>query len=291
MVTAAQVKELRDRTGAGMMDSKKALVENDGNLEQALDWLRQKGIAKAAKKSSRVAAEGSVLAKAENGKAAVVEVNSETDFAAKNDKFKEFSNAMLTLVMESGETDVEKLKAMACPGSSMTVAEKQTELVATIGENISLRRAAFVEGDTVGAYVHMGGKIGVVTSMSGATGKDDIAKQVSMHVAASNPQFLNRDQIDQDVLAREKAIYEEQARASGKPEQVMEKMVSGRLSKFAEEICLVDQAFVMNPDQKVGQVVKDASLEIASFTRFGLGEGIEKAEEDFAAEVAATMNA
>ncbi|MDD9913005.1 MAG: translation elongation factor Ts [Alphaproteobacteria bacterium] len=293
-VTAAQVKELRDKSGAGMMDAKKALVENNGDMEAAMDWLRTKGIAKAAKKASRVAAEGKVLATSNGTAGAMVEVNSETDFAAKNEKFQEFADTMLNLVLESGESNVDTLLGMTYPNSDITVKDKQTELVATIGENISLRRAAYAsnESGTVGAYVHMGGKIGVLTTISGATAQDEVAKQIAMHVAASAPQFLTRDDINPDVLAREKAIYEEQAAASGKPENVVQKIVDGRMNKFAEEICLVDQAFVMDTDRKVGQVVSEAAsgASLSAFTRFALGEGIEKKEEDFAAEVAAAVN-
>ncbi len=284
-VTAAQVKELRDMTGAGMMDAKKALVETGGNIQDAIDWLRKKGMAKAEKKAGRVAAEGAVVAKTAGNKAAMVEVNSETDFAAKNDKFQAFSQAVLDIVLNTGITDLDELKAQSM--GNQTVGEAQTELVATIGENIGVRRASFVEeaAGTVGAYIHMGGKIGVLAGFSGA-GQDDVAKQVAMHIAASNPQFLNRDAIDQDVLAREEKVYTERAEASGKPAQVIEKIVQGQLNKFCEEICLVDQAFVMDTDRKVGEVVDG---EITTFTRFGLGEGVEKKEEDFAAEVAATM--
>ena len=291
-VTAAQVKELRDKSGAGMMDAKKALVENNGDIEAAMDWLRTKGIAKAAKKAGRVAAEGSVVSAVAGNKAALVEVNSETDFAAKNEQFIEFSNTLAQLVLETGETDVDAIKALTYPGSDMTVADKQTEMVATIGENIGLRRAAYaeVDGGTVGAYIHMGGKIGALTVLAGATGADEAAKQISMHVAAANPQFLDRTAIDPEILAREKAVYVEQANASGKPENVVEKIVEGRMNKFAEEICLVDQAFIMDTDRKVGQVATDAGVSIQSFTRFGLGEGIEKKEEDFAAEVAKAAN-
>jgi len=286
-VTAAQVKELRDMTGAGMMDAKKALVETGGNIQDAIDWLRKKGMAKAEKKAGRVAAEGAVVAKTEGNKAAMVEVNSETDFAAKNDKFQAFSQAVLDIVLNTGITELEELKAH--PMGDKTVGEAQTELVATIGENIGVRRASFVEeaAGTVGAYIHMGGKIGVLVGFSDA-GQDDVAKQVAMHIAASNPQFLNRDAIDQDVLAREEKLYTERAEASGKPAQVIEKIVQGQLNKFCEEICLVDQAFVMDTDRKVGEVVSGT---ITNFTRFGLGEGIEKKEEDFAAEVAAVVGA
>lgn len=288
-ISAAQVKQLRDKTGAGMMDAKKALVETNGDMEAALDWLRTKGIAKAAKKAGRTAAEGAVVVKTEGTKASMVEVNSETDFAAKNDKFKDFAAKMADLVLQTGVAEQEELMKQTLDGA--TVAEKQTEMVATIGENISVRRAAVMQADgVVGAYVHMGGKIGVLVGLSGSSDAE-VAKQIAMHIAASNPQFLDRTAIDPDVLAREKTIYTEQANASGKPANVVEKIVEGRLNKFAEEICLVDQAFVMDPDRKVGEVAKAAGATITGFVRFGLGEGIEKEESDFAAEVAAAVNA
>lgn len=293
-VTASQVKALRDKTGAGMMDAKKALTENNGDMEQALDWLRQKGIAKAAKKADRVAAEGMVWAVSNGTKGAMVEVNSETDFTAKNELFQTFAKTLAQLALDSEAFDAETLKAMTYPDSSMTVADKQTELVATIGENISLRRVAFasVTSGTVGAYIHMGGKIGVLAAIEAESDVGEVAKQVAMHVAASNPQFLNRDGIDQEVLAREQAVFEAQAKESGKPEAVMQKIVEGRMNKFAEEICLVDQAFVMDPDRRVGQVVAEAAsgATVAGFTRFALGEGVERKEEDFAAEVAKVVN-
>ncbi len=292
-ISAVQVKELRDKTGAGMMDAKKALVENNGDMEAATDWLRTKGIAKAAKKAGRVASEGMVWAISVGSKGAMVEVNAETDFCAKNEKFIEFVKTLTQLVLDEGVTDVEELKVKTYPDSNVTVADKQIDLVATIGENIGVRRVAYLQenGGTIGSYVHMGGKIGVLTSFANVEGKEDVAKQISMHVAASNPQCLDRNSINSNVWAREKAIYEEQAKASGKPENVMIKIVEGRLNKFAEEVCLIDQAFVMDTDRKVGQVVSDVSegAVVSNFVRFGLGDGIEKKEEDFAAEVAKTM--
>lgn len=293
-ITAAQVKELRDLTGAGMMDAKKALQENNGDKDAALDWLRQKGIAKAAKKADRVAAEGIVWAVSQGTKGAMVEVNSETDFAAKNNMLQEFVKTLSQLALDTGATDKDTLLNATYPGSDKAVAEKQTDLVATIGENISLRRVAYVEqaGGTVGSYVHMGGKIGALIAIAGAEGQDEVAKQVAMHVAASNPQFLNKESMDQGVLAREKAVYEAQAAESGKPANVVEKMVEGRMNKFAEENCLVEQPFIMDTDRKVGKVVSDAAAgaTLAAAIRFGLGEGVEKKEEDFAAEVAKAVN-
>lgn len=291
-ISAAQVKQLRDQTGAGMMDAKKALTETSGDMEAAIDWLRTKGIAKAAKKAGRTAAEGMVWATAQDGKGVMVEVNSETDFAAKNEQFQTFATTLGQLVLETGETDMDKLQAMTYPGTSETVADMQTKMIATIGENINFRRASYMEADTVGAYIHMGGKIGVLVGLSGTTGNEDLAKQVAMHVAATNPQFLTIDDMDPDVVAREKAVYTEQAKASGKPENVVEKMVEGRMRKFGEEVCLAEQAFVMDTDRKVSQVVADAAAGAAlvGFTRFALGEGIEKEEADFAAEVAKAVN-
>ncbi len=294
-ITASQVKELRDRTGAGMMDAKKALQENDGNMEAALDWLRTKGIAKAAKKSGRVASEGSVVAKSEGTTAAMVEVNSETDFAARNEAFQEFAQKVLDVVFTTGTTDIDALKNETYPGSDANIGDTLTNLVATIGENIQLRRAAqlTVDSGVASAYIHMGGKIGVLVGLSGDASDNlsQTAKQVAMHVAASNPAALDRDSLDADAVAREKAIFVEQAEQSGKPAQVIEKMVEGRMNKFFAENTLSEQAFIMDTDRKVIDVVTAAGgTAITGYSRFGLGEGIEKKEEDFAAEVAAAVN-
>lgn len=292
-ITAAMVKELREATGAGMMDAKKALVENDGNMEVAKDWLRKKGMAKAEKKASRVASEGMVFVTSEGNKGAMVEVNSETDFVAKNEEFKTFVNKLGALILESGETNIDAINAMTM--GDITVAETLTNLIAKIGENMNIRRADVltVESGNVAGYSHMGGKIGVLVAIESPEASDkmaETARGVAMHVAASNPAALTRDELDPELLAREKAIYEEQA--AGKPENIVEKIVSGRINKFCEESCLVDQAFVMDTDNKVGQVVSNvhADAKIKAFTRFGLGDGIEKEEGDFAAEVAAAVN-
>lgn len=291
-ITASMVKDLRDRTGAGMMDAKKALEENGGDIEKAIDWLRQKGVAKAAKKSGRVAAEGAVLAATNGTWGVVMEINTETDFAARNENFTAMAKGFLDAALAAKAGTLEAVKALKLPGGS-TVEETLTNMVATTGENMTLRRVASLEADTVGAYVHMGGKIGVLTAIGGAKGLDTIAKQVAMHVAASAPASLNRDSIDQDVLAREKAVFEAQAAESGKPAAVVEKMVQGRINKYLEEVCLVEQPFVMDPDRKVAQVVDQAAkgATVSAFVRFGLGEGIEKETTDFAAEVAAQVAA
>jgi elongation factor Ts len=287
-ITAADVKKLRDATGAGMMDCKKALSENNGDFDAAVDWLRTKGIAKAAKKGGRVAAEGMVVVLAEGNKGAIVEVNSETDFVAKNDQFVEFANNVAKVVLESKESDVEVIKAAAYPAGG-TVEEALTNLIATIGENMNLRRVQYVEVEngSVAGYSHMGGKIGVLTVLEGSADAAAVAKNIAMHVAAANPQALNRDGVDPELLAREEAVYKEQALASGKPEAVVEKMMVGKVNKFYKEICLVEQAFIMDTDKSVEAVAKEAGCVVKEYVRFGLGEGIEKKEEDFAAEVAA----
>ena len=294
-ITAAMVKELREKTGAGMMDAKKALVENNGDYEAASDWLRKKGMASAEKKASRTAAEGMVYALASGNKGVMVEVNSETDFVAKNEFFQEYVKNVATIALETNTTDVEVLKAAAYPTGG-TAQEALTTLIAKIGENMSIRRASMltVENGVVKGYMHMGGKIGVLVAIESPVVDekiDETARNIAMHVAAANPMFLDRTSVDPVVLEKEREIYTEQARASGKPEQIIEKIVDGRLNKFCEEICLVDQVFVMDTDRRVGQVVTDAnaSAKLAAYTRFGLGEGIEKEAGDFAAEVAAAV--
>jgi elongation factor Ts len=293
-ISATMVKDLRERTGAGMMDCKAALQETSGDFEAAIDWLRKKGISKAEKKSGRVAAEGMVVAVSSGTKGAVVEVNSETDFVSKNELFVAFANEVGQLVLDNGETNVDKLSAMTLPSSGKTVAEQLTTLIATIGENMSLRRASFVKvaSGAVSSYVHMNGKIGVLVAIEApeaSTKLAETAKNVAMHVAAANPKFLDRTSVDSSSLERERAIFVEQARASGKPEAIIEKIVDGRVAKFYEEVCLVDQAFIMDTDRKVADIVRDVhpQAKIAAFSRFALGEGIEKQTGDFAAEVAA----
>ena len=301
-ISAAQVKELRDMTGAGMMDCKAALAETGGDMEAAVDWLRAKGIAKADKKAGRTAAEGLIGVAGDGNKAVVVEVNSETDFVARNEAFQEIVRnvAQVALGIE-GEGDA--VAAAPYPGSEKSVADTIKDAIGTIGENLSFRRAAklSVPAGAVATYVHNSvaeglGKLGDLVAVE-TTGNADaaraFARQVAMHVAATNPLALNAEQIDPAVVAREKAIFAEQARESGKPENVIEKMIEGRLRKFYEEVVLLKQSFVLNPDLTVEAALKEAEKEIGApakisgFLRFALGEGIEKQESDFAAEVAA----
>ncbi|MEL7469251.1 MAG: translation elongation factor Ts [Pseudomonadota bacterium] len=293
-ITAAMVKELREKTGAGMMDAKKALTETDGDMEAAIDALRVKGLAKADKKSGRTAAEGLVAVAIDGGTAAVVEVNSETDFVARNAEFQEMVASIAAAALSVD--DVDGLKA--APLSGKTVGEIITDKVATIGENMSLRRMGKLSGDVVSTYVHNAvasdmGKIGVLVAVNGgdADKAAEVGKQVAMHVAATNPASLDVADLDPAVVEREKQVLTDQARESGKPEAVIEKMITGRLNKFYQEVCLLKQAFVINPDLSVEKAVAEAcpGASIAGFVRFAVGEGIEKEEEDFAAEVAKTM--
>lgn len=292
-VTAQMVKDLRDKTGAGFADAKKVLDEAGGDMEKATDLLRQRGLAKAAKKSGRTASEGIAWAVTNGKRGVVVEINSETDFAAKNEQFAGFVKAVAEAALDKGAKDLDAAKGitMGVLHNGKTVSEALTDLIATIGENMTFRRFGTVEvaKGTVGAYNHMGGKIAVLTAIEADKDVPEVAKQVSMHVAASNPQALDRDSIDQAVLEREKAIFTAQAKESGKPDAVVEKMVVGRVNKFLEESCLVEQPFVMDPDRKVAKVVDDAAkgARVTGFVRFGLGDGVEKEKSDFAAEVAA----
>ncbi len=284
-ITAALVKQLRDSTGAGMMDSKKALVEAGGDVEAATDWLRTKGLAKAAKKSGRTAAEGLVAVNVEGGKGIAVEVNSETDFVGKNADFQAMVRGIATAGL--GVSDVESLKAADMGGK--TVEETVTDAIATIGENMSVRRMVTLSGDQVVSYVHNAvadgmGKIGVLVALKGDN--EAFGRQVAMHIAAVNPASLGADDLDPAVLEREKHVLTEQARESGKPEQVIEKMIVGRMKKFLSEVTLLGQSFVINPDLTVQAAATEAGVEIMGFSRLEVGEGIEKVEEDFAAEVA-----
>ena len=287
-ITAALVKELRDSTGAGMMDAKKALTETNGDMEAAVDWLRTKGLAKAAKKSGRTAAEGLVGTHVSNGLGVMVEVNSETDFVSKNAEFQEMVSNFTKAALKVNNVD-ELVNSMI---GDHTINEILTNKISTIGENMAIRRLSRLEGDSVASYVHNSaadgmGKIGVLVSMQG----DDngIGKQIAMHIAAANPASLSEDDLDPGTIEREKQVLSEQARESGKPETVIEKMIIGRMNKFFEEVTLLKQKFVINPDVTVSQAAANAGVKIIGFARFEVGEGIEKAEEDFAAEVAKTM--
>lgn len=288
-ITAALVKELREATAAGMMDAKKALVACDGDMEAAVDWLRTKGLAKAAKKSGRTAAEGLVAVAVSDGKGVAVEVNSETDFVGKNAEFQAMVGSIAGAAL--AVNTVEELSVADLGGK--TVAETITDKVATIGENMGLRRMAALEGDLVVSYVHNAatdgmGKIGVLVALKG--GDEAFGKQVAMHIAAVNPAALSESDLDASVVEKEKQVQMDIARESGKPEAVIEKMIVGRMKKFIAESTLSGQAFVVNPDLTVEAAAKEVGAEITGFVRLEVGEGIEKVEEDFAAEVAKTMN-
>ena len=293
-ITAQMVKELREATGAGMMDAKKALTEVNGDMEAAIDWLRTKGLAKAAKKSGRVAAEGLVGISVRDGRGVAIEINSETDFVAKNADFQQMVRDITDLALQTGES-IEVLRATHLNGKP--VEEVITEAIARIGENMNLRRMHLLEGDTVVSYVHNTaaegmGRIGVLVALNGPKDKAEaIGKQIAMHVAATSPASLSEKDLDPSLIEREKAILTEQARESGKPEAVIEKMIVGRMAKFFEEVTLLGQKFVINPDITVAQAAKDAGVEITGFARVAVGEGIEKEKEDFAAEVAKTLGA
>ncbi|WP_299030469.1 translation elongation factor Ts [uncultured Sulfitobacter sp.] len=284
-ITASMVKELRDSTGAGMMDAKKALTETAGDMEAAVDWLRTKGLAKAAKKSGRTAAEGLVAVKVEGGRGVAVEVNSETDFVGKNADFQKMVAGIADVA--TGASDIDSLKAADMNGKS--VEQTVTDAVAVIGENMSVRRMAAIEGDLVVSYVHNAaapgmGKIGVLVAMSG--GDDAFGKQVAMHIAAVNPASLSEDDLDPSVVEKEKQVQIDIARESGKPEAVIEKMIVGRMKKYMSEVTLLNQQFVINPDLTVADAAKEAGATITGFVRLEVGEGIEVIKEDFAAEVA-----
>ncbi|WP_050930407.1 translation elongation factor Ts [Aestuariivita boseongensis] len=284
-ITAAMVKELRDSTGAGMMDAKKALTETDGDMEAAVDWLRTKGLAKAAKKSGRTAAEGLVAVHVDGGTGVAVEVNSETDFVAKNAEFQEMVGKIAAAA--AGVDDVEALKAADLGGK--TVTDVITDKIATIGENMSVRRMAKISGGSVVSYIHNAattgmGKIGVLVAMDG--GDEAFGKQVAMHIAAVNPAALSEADLDPAMVEKEKQVQMDIARESGKPEQVIEKMIIGRMNKFVAESTLLNQQFVVNPDVTVGDAAKEAGATITGFVRLEVGEGIEVEKEDFAAEVA-----
>ena len=301
-ITAAMVKELREKSGAGMMDCKKALAETGGDMEAAIDWLRAKGIAKADKKSGRTAAEGLIGIVADGVKAVAVEINSETDFVARNEAFQELVRGIANVAIGTDGT-VEAVAAATYPATGKSVDETIKDAIATIGENMTLRRSALlkVEEGVVATYIHNAagegvGKLGVLVALKSAGDiavLNSIGRQVAMHVAATNPLAIRAEEVDPAVAERERNVFIEQSRASGKPDNIIEKMVDGRMRKFFEEVARLSQAFVINPDVTVGQAVKDAekeagaSIEVVGMVRLLLGEGVEKEESDFAAEVAA----
>lgn len=303
-ITAALVKELREKTGAGMMDCKKALGETGGNLEEAVDWLRTKGLAAAAKKAGRTASEGLIGVHVDGTAGAIVEINAETDFVARNDTFQGFVKTVAELALASNGDD-DAIKSAGYPGESRSVEEQLTHLIATIGENMSFRRAAAlsVKEGAVTAYVHNQlvpglGKIGVLVGLESsgdAAALAGLGKQIAMHIAAAAPAAVSRDDLDPEMVARERSVLIEQAKESGKPAEIAEKMVEGRLRKYYEEVCLLDQTYAIDGESKVSQVLENAAKEIgapisvAGFVAFRLGEGIEKEQADFAAEVAAAV--
>ena len=290
-ITATMVKELRDKTGAGMMDAKKALVEVDGDMEKAMELLRERGITKAAKKADRVAAEGIVTTYISEDKkvGAVVEVNAETDFVAKNAEFKGFAEDVAKQIVENNPKDVEELlQQPSISDSSKTVKDVLTEKIAKIGENLSIRRfARFTSNGIVEKYIHGDGKIGVLVSMENAD--EELAKDVCMQIAAAKPEYINKEDVPAERLNKEMEILKAQAMNEGKPEAIAEKMVQGRIGKFYSDICLVDQEFVKDMDKKVGQLLKEKNAEVVRFARLEKGEGIEKKEENFAEEVQKQM--
>jgi elongation factor Ts len=299
-VTAQLVKDLREKTGAGMMDCKKALTATNGDLEAAVDWLRKKGIASAAKKAGRVAAEGKVLALTEGTRGILLEVNTETDFAAKSEKFIAFADTVAQMVLDGKPADMDALNVMPYPGSGRPLSEEVKHQIGRIGENMDVRRftALEVSQGVIGAYIHMGGKIGTLVALESSGPTDalvELGKKLAMHVAASAPAFLDRASVTQQALDREKAILSEQAKASGKPDNIIEKMVVGRLNKFYGDVCLMEQPLAIDPDQQVGKMVQAAAKEmgtpikVTAFVRYGRGEGIEKPAQDLAQEVAAQL--
>ncbi|AGZ26579.1 MULTISPECIES: translation elongation factor Ts [Staphylococcus] len=289
-ISAKLVKELREKTGAGMMDCKKALTETDGDMDKAIDYLREKGIAKAAKKADRIAAEGLVHVEINGNEAAIVEINSETDFVARNESFqnlvKEIANQVLATKAESVEALMETKFE-----DGKTVDEKMKEAISTIGEKLSIRRFAVrtkSDNDAFGAYLHMGGRIGVLTVIEGTT-DEAAAKDVAMHIAAINPKYVSSDQVSEDEINHEREVLKQQALNEGKPENIVEKMVEGRLRKYLQEICAVDQNFVKNPDETVEAFLKSKGGKLVDFVRYEVGEGMEKREENFADEVKGQM--
>jgi elongation factor Ts len=297
-VTASMVADLRARTGAGMMDCKKALDETQGNIDEAIDLLRKKGLSAAAKKSGRIAAEGMVVAAGDKQRGVIVEVNSETDFVSKNEGFQAFAAGVAQAVLQHAPADVETLKGQTFPDTGRTVGEELTHQIATIGENLNIRRFCLftTAAGVVSSYIHGTGKIGVLVELATASNDERVAglaRQLAMHVAAANPQFLNRQEVSAEVVEKEREIMRVKARESGKPDNIIDKIIDGQINKFYGEVCLLEQAYVIDPDRKVQQVVADLAKEVGAevtlrrYARFQLGEGLERKEDDFAAEVAA----
>ncbi|SDH93449.1 translation elongation factor Ts [Alteribacillus bidgolensis] len=285
-ISASMVKELREKTGAGMMDCKKALTETDGNMDEAVNYLREKGISKAAKKADRVAAEGLTYVTNEGNKAVIVEVNAETDFVAKNENFQTLVQNIADYLLEKEPADVEAALSGEIENGA-TLEAYINDQIAKIGEKISLRRFEVVQKDdnaAFGAYLHMGGRIGVLTLLEGTT-DEDLAKDIAMHVAAINPSYVSRDEVPAEETEKEREVLKQQALNEGKPENIVEKMVEGRINKYFEQICLLDQEFVKDSDQKVGKYVKSKGASVKTFVRYEVGEGMEKRDDNFAEEV------
>ncbi|WP_341931238.1 translation elongation factor Ts [Staphylococcus aureus] len=289
-ISAKLVKELREKTGAGMMDCKKALTETDGDIDKAIDYLREKGIAKAAKKADRIAAEGLVHVETKGNDAVIVEINSETDFVARNEGFQELVKEIANQVLDTKAETVEALMETTLPNGK-SVDERIKEAISTIGEKLSVRRFAIrtkTDNDAFGAYLHMGGRIGVLTVVEGSTG-EEAARDVAMHIAAINPKYVSSEQVSEEEINHEREVLKQQALNEGKPENIVEKMVEGRLRKYLQEICAVDQDFVKNPDVTVEAFLKTKGGKLVDFVRYEVGEGMEKREENFADEVKGQM--
>lgn len=289
-ISAKLVKELRERTGVGMMDCKKALEATDGDIEKAIDYLREKGIAKAAKKADRIAAEGITHVEVKGNEAVIVEINSETDFVARNEGFQQLVKEIANQILDTKAATVEELNETTLPNGKK-VSEHMTEAISTIGEKLSLRRFEIrtkTDNDAFGAYLHMGGRIAVLSVVEGTT-DEDAAKDVAMHIAAINPKYVSSEQVSEEELNHEREVLKQQALNEGKPENIVEKMVEGRLRKYLQEICAVDQNFVKNPDQTVEAFLKSKGGKLVDFVRYEVGEGIEKRQENFADEVKGQM--
>ncbi|HAR4863795.1 TPA: translation elongation factor Ts [Staphylococcus aureus] len=289
-ISAKLVKELREKTGAGMMDCKKALTETDGDIDKAIDYLREKGIAKAAKKADRIAAEGLVHVETKGNDAVIVEINSETDFVARNEGFQELVKEIANQVLDTKAETVEALMETTLPNGK-SVDERIKEVISTIGEKLSVRRFAIrtkTDNDAFGAYLHMGGRIGVLTVVEGST-DEEAARDVAMHIAAINPKYVSSEQVSEEEINHEREVLKQQALNEGKPENIVEKMVEGRLRKYLQEICAVDQDFVKNPDVTVEAFLKTKGGKLVDFVRYEVGEGMEKREENFADEVKGQM--